>query len=31
MLIVAYEYEGILVILIDDILLINNKFVVKYY
>jgi hypothetical protein len=28
---VVYEYESILVILIDVILLINMKFVVRYY
>jgi hypothetical protein len=28
---VVYEYEGILVILIDDILLITIKFILKYH
>jgi hypothetical protein len=30
-LIIVYEYKSILVILIDDILLININFIVKYY
>jgi hypothetical protein len=28
---VVYEYESILIILIDDILLINIKFITKYH
>jgi hypothetical protein len=28
---VVYEYESILLILIDDILLINMKFIIKYH
>jgi hypothetical protein len=30
-LIIVYEYKSILVILIDDILLININFIIKYY
>jgi hypothetical protein len=28
---VVYEYESILLILIDDIILINMKFIIKYH